>query len=225
MKYLTIFLLLVFSFTVEAQNCSLNFSSGLTSSNTNDNYSLKMDSYLGLYTNLFFESSENNFGYRLGYELNINKAFMDFMSCQRGPVYYHDNEYTVYLLNLPVLLKYSIGEKMKFYFLGGLFIDFNIYSRWKCDFEYYSFVTGTMVTEPIDKKTDGFEFLNVGITTGFGFEVPGNTRMNYFIEVKQNIYANILATCNNLEQFGNMKSLNFSLGIKYNLKKPIKLLN
>ncbi|MCD4746334.1 MAG: PorT family protein [Bacteroidales bacterium] len=207
----------IISFSINAQSLLLGVAGGVTTSNTEDNISFDFDNYKGYYFCFFIEDTLiNDFHYRIGVNINKNKAYKDYMKCQLGPVYYNDVEYLINFINMPFLIKYSFGRKVKFYLIGGPYLSLIAYSQRKAEVTSWSTIDNKMVTRNTkDSANNELNTFNIGLTTGGGFEFQFNNRIDFLLESRYKLYLFPIKSgeyeiCN----INNLNSIIISLGIK-----------
>ena len=85
-------------------------------------------------------------------------------------------------LTIPVLAKFSIGNKIKFFFNAGPHFGYLIAASaaWDVPSQFSS-------VPPITDQTDNFKRFDIGLTTGLGLTVPVTSKFLISAEVRNNL--------------------------------------
>ncbi len=215
-KYITI--LLFIPLVISAQKFNYGFKAGLRlTSAFHKGISFDFFSKKGLVINSYV-----NYSFIKGLSVQSEISFeqyrieQDHKNCQLAPVSYYDINYTLNYIKNPVLLKYEIGNKLKFYFNSGIYLGFLLSAREKGIYSYYNPINLTSGTEEYvcGIVHDRFDKTDTGVIFGMGLGIT--TKKNLDIILETRYYYSLLTyelDCYDIYWITDLRSLAVSIGI------------
>jgi hypothetical protein len=189
MKYKKVIITILFfiPLVLSAQKFHYGFKAGLSfTSAFHKGISFDFFSKKGLMIN-----SYANYSFIKGFSVQSELSFeqyrieQDYKKCQLGSIWYTDINYKLNYLKIPILLKYDIGKKLKFYFNSGIYLGFLFSARENGIFNIYEEFKPLISVEYSDRTVhDRFDKTDTGVIFGTGLEIITNKSLDVIIETR-----------------------------------------
>jgi hypothetical protein len=113
-------------------------------------------------------------------------------------------KYRFNYITVPVLLRASIGNKVKYFINTGPYIGFLLSERYKSNYD-----------NKIYNFTKSYQTVDIGITAGIGLSVPLQERISFSVELRNNFGLFNIANYGNSKTSLKTFSANVLCGISY----------
>lgn len=161
---------------------------------------------LSLRTGILFQ--QNNYSFKTSY----SDAGTGIVGSGKGS---HQYEY----LTLPILARFSFGQKAHFFFNTGLFVGVSTKQRESVEGTmYYPYAGGTATEyKSTSNSIPDFQPIDFGLVGGLGIEVPIKKKWNVSLEIRDNFGVINAINQNNYSRTVRTHALNLLFGVSYKL--------